>query len=76
MTGFHFLTHSGVVSTDFGGIIPDPVELPVNYVTIDGKVTEIVATSGQLQYVIVGPGDFPLNQSDRDRLVGGSVRKG
>jgi hypothetical protein len=69
MTAFHFLTNSGIVSSSYGGIIPDPVELPTSYVVIDGKVTEIPATSGQLQHVIVKPGDYPLTQNDRDRVI-------
>lgn len=63
---FQFLTNSGVLSTPYGGIIPDPVELPVNYPIIDGKVVEVTATSGQLQYMIVEPGDYPQNATDRD----------
>jgi len=69
-SAFHFMTNSGVNSTNYGGILPDPVELPVNYVTIDGIVTEITVTSGALQYMIVEPGDYPLNQLDRDRRAG------
>lgn len=69
MTGnaFYFMTASGTLETPYGGIIPDPVVLSTNYPIIDGKVEEVTATSGQLQYLIVEPGDYPLNQSDRDR---------
>jgi hypothetical protein len=66
-SAFHFLTNSGVVSSAYGGIIPDPIELQTSYVVIDGKTTEITATSGALEYLIVEPGDYPINQTDRDK---------
>jgi hypothetical protein len=64
---FQFFTSSGILSSTYDGIIPDPVVLPVNYPIIDGKIEEVTATSGQLQYLIVEPGDYPLDQTDRDK---------
>jgi hypothetical protein len=73
-SAFHFLTNSGIFSTPYGGIIPDPVELPVSQVYVDGKLIEVTATSGQLQYLIVEPGDYPLSQIDRDKINVKSVK--
>lgn len=69
-SAFHFMTNSGVNSTDYGGILPGPVELPVNYVYVDGNLVEVIATSGALQYMIVEPGDYPQTQLERDRRAG------
>ena len=67
---FHSLTTSGCLSYDAGGIIPPPIVLGVTEVIVDGKVETVTATSGALQYVIVRPGDFPLDQMARERRRG------
>ena len=43
---------------------PDPLTLGVNEVMIDGKLETITATSGQKQYLIVEPGDYPANMNE------------
>ena len=62
-----FLTHSGVNSSNYGGILPPPVVLGNSYPVIDGKVVEVTATSGSLEYLIVHPEDFPTTAEQRER---------
>lgn len=69
-SAFHFLTTTGVLSTPYGGILPEPVELGVSYPVIDGKVVEVTATSGSLQYLIVEPGDYPTTEDQREKRRG------
>lgn len=64
---FHILTSSGCDSTPYGGIIPEPVVLGNSYPIIDGKVVEVTATSGSLEYLIVHPEDFPNTEDQRQR---------
>jgi hypothetical protein len=69
-SAFHFLTHSGSNSSHYGGILPDPLPLePQEVMTISGYATN-VAVSGQLQYNIVEPGDYPTSQDERERRRG------
>lgn len=68
---FQFLTNSGTLSTDLGGIVPPPITLGVSHPTIDGKVVEVTATSGVEQYLIVEPGDYPTTQDQRTRVGSG-----
>ena len=51
-------------------VIPDPVELEVSEVIIDGKKRTITATSGVEQYVIVEPGDYPDDDQERQARRG------
>lgn len=64
---FHFLTQSGCSSSAYGGIIPDPLPLEPQMVMTPSGYTLNVAVSGQLQYNIVEPGDYPLTGNERDR---------
>lgn len=72
MSAFQILASSGVQSIDCGGILPDPIELGVSYPIIDGKVVEVTATSGSMQYLIVEPGDYPTTEDQRERRRGAS----
>lgn len=67
-------TFSGAVQERDDKILPDPVEMDVNYPIIDGKEVEITATSGVDQYVLVEPHDYPTTEDERNRRRG-SVRK-
>lgn len=58
-SAFHYLTNSGARSTPYGGVIPCPIELGVSYPIIDGKKETVTATSGELLYLVVNPGDYP-----------------
>lgn len=62
---FHFLTSSGNLSTDYGGIIPPPITLTGAEAYVDGHLTTISAVSGTQHYFIVEPGDFPLTEDER-----------
>ena len=67
----HFLNTAGAVqSSDLGGILPDPIELGNSTVVVDGRVEETTSTSGQLQYMIVQPGDYPVDAEERFRRGG------
>jgi hypothetical protein len=72
---FHYMINGEEVSSSGGGIIPDPVVLDVNQVLVDGQLTEITATSGELQYLIVEPGDFPLDAMGRELRRGTIIVK-
>lgn len=70
---FHFLKNGQADSTAYGGIIPDPQPLePQEVLTISGYAVN-VAVSGELQYSIVEPGDYPLTGDERE-LRRGAVR--
>lgn len=73
-SAFHFMTNSGVLSTPYGGIIPDPITLGESEVMIDGQKVIVSGTVGQKQYLIVEPGDYPMTEDAR-RKRAGSVRK-
>lgn len=46
-------------------ILPDPVTLGVTSMVVDGKTIDITATSGVEQYVIVDPGEYPIDAAGR-----------
>lgn len=69
-SAFHFMTQTGVLSTPYGGIVPDPIVLENTTVLVDGKYVEVTATSGSQQYMIVEPGDYPMTEDERHRRAG------
>jgi len=72
---FHFLTPTGVNSSDYGGILPPPLAVS-GEVTIDGQVINLLdlpAYSGAFDYRIVEPGDYPTDENGRQKRAG-SVR--
>lgn len=66
-----YMTPTGVFDTDLGGILPPPIVLG-NVVMHNefGQRITVTATSGQLQYQIVEPGDYPTDELGRDRRKG------
>lgn len=68
-SAFHCFYNGQTISVS-GGPVPDPIVLGVSYPIIDGKVVEVTATSGSLQYLIVEPGDYPTTEMEARKRAG------
>ncbi len=64
---FHFLTHSGCLSHDYGGILPSGVTVTSMDVYVDGNLETNTAVSGSTVYLTVQPGQNPTTEDQRVR---------